>query len=129
MMRYNNLPHSVFSDTMRSSVVPKRGNKYGQDYCTQYRWQRCHPMKLKSEAHGYFSIIFKRDSVPPKIVVDNSKDKSLGKFASKLREADFHLVNTYPFTPCMMHAEGCIKNLKQGSYQKMLKSASPRRLW
>ena len=38
MMRYNRLPHSVFSYTMKSGVVSKRGNKYGQYFCTQYRW-------------------------------------------------------------------------------------------
>ena len=38
MMRYNRLPHSVFSDTMKSDVVSKRVNKYGRAYCTQYGW-------------------------------------------------------------------------------------------
>ena len=51
MMRYNRLPHSVFSDTMKSDVVSKRVNKYGRAYCTQYGWSRCHPMILKSESH------------------------------------------------------------------------------
>ena len=83
MMRYNFLLHYVFSDTMKSGVVSKRGNKYVQDYCTQYRRPQCHPMKLKSEAHEYLSMLFKRDGVPPKIVVDNSKEQSLGNFSSK----------------------------------------------
>ena len=95
MMRYSRLPHSVLSDTMKSGVVSKIGNKYGQDYCTQYGWSRCYTMKLKSEAHEYLSMLFIRDGVPPKIVVDNSKEKSLGKFSSKCREADYQLVNTY----------------------------------
>ena len=69
-------------------------------------------MKLKSEAHEYLSMLFKREDVPPNIVVDNSKEKSLGKFASKCRESDFQLVNKYPYSPCMMAAKGCIKHLK-----------------
>ena len=36
MMRFNRLPYSVLSDTMKSGVVSKRENKYGQYYCTQY---------------------------------------------------------------------------------------------
>ena len=38
MMRYNRLPHYVFSDAMKSGVVSKRGNKYGQSYFIQYGW-------------------------------------------------------------------------------------------
>ena len=35
MMRYNFLPHSVFLYIMKSFVVSKRGNKYGQAYFPQ----------------------------------------------------------------------------------------------
>ena len=58
IMYNNRLPHSLFSDTMKSGVVSKRVNKYGQAYCTQYGWSQCHPMKLKSEAHEYFFMLF-----------------------------------------------------------------------
>ena len=128
-MRYNRLPHYVFSDTMKSGVVSKRGNKYGQAYCTQYGWSLFHPMKLKSEAHESLSMLFKHDGVPPKIVIDNSKDKSLGKFASKYGEDDCHFVNTDPYFPCMMDSEGCIKHLKKGLSQKILNPSSTKRLW
>ena len=86
-------------------------------------------MKLKSEAHEYSSMLFERDCVPPKIVVDNSKDQSLGKFASKCRKADFHFVIGDPYYPLMMDAKVCIKHLKQGLSRKMLKSTSPKWLW
>ena len=90
-MCYNHLPHSAFSDTMKSGAVSKIGDKYGQDCCNHYGWSRYHPMKLKSEAHEYLSMLFKCDGVPPKIVVDNSKEKSLSNFSSKFREANFTL--------------------------------------
>ena len=112
MMHYNRLPHSVLSDTMKSGVVSKRVNKYGQAYCTHYGWSLFHPMKLKSEVHESFSMLFKRDSVPPNIIVDNSKEQSLDKFSSKCRESDCHLVNTEPYYQCIMAAEGCMKHLK-----------------
>ena len=35
-------------------------------------------MQKKSEAHDTLSIIFNRDGVPTKMVVDNSKEQSLG---------------------------------------------------
>ena len=93
-MRYNRLPHSVLSNTMQSGVVSKTVNIYEWEYFTRCRWSQCHSMKLKSKAHESLSILFKHDSVPHKIVVDNSKEQSLGKFASKCYEAYFHLVNT-----------------------------------
>ena len=86
-------------------------------------------MLYKSDAHETLSMLFKRDGVPPKIVADNFKEQSLGNFARKCREADCHLVNTKPHSPWMMAAEGCIKELKRGSFCKMLKTGSPKCLW
>ena len=99
MLRYNRLPHPVFTDTLKAGTKSKRGNVYGQAYCTQFGWSRCHPMAHKSEAHETLSMLFKRDGVPPKIVADNSKEQSFGNFARKCREADCHLVNTEPHSP------------------------------
>ena len=86
-------------------------------------------MRLKRHAHETFSLIFKRDGVPPKIFVDNSKEHTLGKFVKKCREADFHLVTTDPYYPWMQATEGCIKQTKLGSSRRMLKSGSPKPLW
>ena len=97
MMIYKRLTHPVFADTMEAGVVSTCQNKYAQAYCTQYGWSCVHPMTLNKHAHETLSIIFKRYWVPPKIVVDNSKKKSLGKFANKFRETDCHLVTTDPY--------------------------------
>ena len=75
-------------------------------------------MKLKSEAHESLSMIFKRDGVPPKIVFDNSKEQSLGKFSIKCRESDCCLVNTETYSPCMVEAKRYIKHLNQGLSRK-----------
>lgn len=84
ILRYKRLPHPVFSDTMKAGVMSMLGNKYGQAYCTQFGWARVHPMKLKSEAHETLSMVFKRDGVPPKIVVDNYKEQTIGKFVLEM---------------------------------------------
>ena len=86
-------------------------------------------MKLKSEAHVYLPMLFKCEGVPPSIVVDNSKEKSLVKLATKCREDGFHLVDIDPYYSWMMAAKGCIKQLNQGLSRKMLKLSSPKRLW
>ena len=122
MLRYNRLPHPVFSDTIQAGVVSKSGNKFAQAYCTQYGWTRCYPMKTEFEAHKTLSLVFKRDGVPPKLVVDNSKTQSLGTFAKKCREADCHLTNTEAYSPWQQAAEGCIKEVKRGLSRKMLRT-------
>ena len=79
---------------MSAGVVSTRQNKYARAYCTQYGCSRIHTMRLKKHAHKTLSLIFKSDGVPPKIVVDDSKEQTLGKFAKKCREADCHTVTT-----------------------------------
>ena len=88
MLQYNRLPHPVFTDTLKAGTKFKRGYVYGQAYCTQFGWSRCHPIVHKSEAHETLSMLFKQDGVPPKIVTDNSKEQSFGSFAKKCCEAN-----------------------------------------
>ena len=85
--------------------------------------------EVENHAHETLSLIFKRGGVPPKIVVDNSKEQTLGKFAKKCREADCHIVTTENYSPWMQAAEGCIKQTKLGSSRRMLNSGSPKALW
>jgi hypothetical protein len=40
-------------------------------------------MKKKSDVHEALLLVFKRDGVPLRMVVDNSKEYTLGKFAKK----------------------------------------------
>ena len=37
-------------------------------------------MKKKSEAHETLSLMFKHDVVPPRMIVEKSKEQSLGEF-------------------------------------------------
>ena len=129
MLRYNRLPHPVFSDTMQAGVISKDGHRYAQAFCTQFGWARMHPMKRKGDAHEALSLMFHRDGVPPRIVVDNSKEQTMGKFAKKCREADCHLTTTLPYAPWMQAAEGCIGVCKRSSSRRMLKYSSPKTLW
>ena len=99
MLRYNRLPFPIFSDTMESGVISKKGNRYAQAFCTQFGWSRMHPMKRKGDAHEALSLLFHRDGVLPRMVVDNSKEQTLGQFAKKCREADCHLTTTLPYSP------------------------------
>ena len=57
-------------------------------------------MKKKSEDHKTLSLMFKRDGVPLRMIVDNSREKSLGEFRRKCSEVDCNLVNTEPYSGC-----------------------------
>jgi len=116
------MPHPVFSDTLIAGTTSKRGNKYAQVYTTSFGWSRAYPMTQKSKAHETLSLMFHRDGVPPTMILDNSKEQTLGDFKRKLREADCHLRQTEPYTPWQQAAEGCIRELKRGVSRKMIKT-------
>ena len=84
-------------------------------------------MKSKKDCHESLSLLFKRDGVPPKMVTDGAKEETQGKFAVKCREADCHLVQTEPYSPWQLSAEGTIKELKKHSSWQM--KGSPKKLW
>jgi hypothetical protein len=86
-------------------------------------------MRKKSEAHDALSLLFARDGVPAVMVVDGSKEQTLGKFRKKCREADCHVRQTEPYTPASNAAEGCIRELKRGVGRKMTRTKSPKPLW
>ena len=86
-------------------------------------------MAVKSDVHETLSLMFQRDRVPPRIAFDNSKERSLGQFATKYKEADCHLTNTLPYSPWMQAAEGYILQYKQGPSKMMSKQNVPMKVW
>ncbi len=45
-----------------------------------FGWLRAYPMKLKEEAHKAMSLMFQHEGVPLLMVMDSSKEQTLGKF-------------------------------------------------
>ncbi len=99
MLCYRQLPHTVFTDTMFAATPSKRGNKMAPVYSSSFGWARAHPMKCKGKAHETLSLVFHHDGVPPTMVVDDSKEQTLGEFQQKLRKADCHHRVTEPYSP------------------------------
>jgi transposase len=79
-------------------------------------------MKHKGDAHEALSLLFHRDGVPPVMVMDGSKEQTLGDFRRKLKEANCHLRQTEPYSPWMNAAEGAIRELKRGVSRKMIRT-------
>jgi hypothetical protein len=129
MMRYNRISHTVFTDTLKSTVKSKRQNSHAQVYCTDFGWTRAYPMKTESEAHYTLYSLFKDIGVPNKMVMDNAKTQVLGKFRQKSREADCRVKSTEPHTPFSNAAESAIRELKKATGRRLTASGCPKRLW
>ncbi len=63
------------------------------------------------------------------MVMDGSKEQTLGQFCRKLVDAHCQLKQTEPYSPWQNAAEREIKELKKGSGRKILTSGAPRCLW
>ena len=86
-------------------------------------------MKKKGGAHETFYLLLKRDGVPPNMVMDGSKEQSIGLFRKKCQDADFHIKQTEPYSTCQLQAEGTTRDLKEGASRKMIRASAPKRIW
>ena len=82
-------------------------------------------MKRKGDSHENLSLFFKIDGVPYKMVMDGSKEQTLGYFIKKYQEADFHIKHTEPYSPFKIQAAGTSRELKKGDGRKMVRAGSP----
>ena len=97
----------MFTDTLEASVISWfRQNKYAQIFATRFGWTRVYPMKQKSDAHEGLSLLAQRDGVPPNIIMDGSREQTMGEFRRKAREMGCRLKQTEPYSPFQNAAEG-----------------------
>ena len=129
-LRYRRLSHDVFTDTLEATMKSwYRQNKYAQIFATRFGWMRVFPMKKKSEAHEGLSLMAQRDGVPPTIIMDGSKEQTMGEFRRKAKEMGCRVKTTERYSPWQNAAEGAIREAKRGSGQKAVKAGSPSALW
>ena len=128
-LRYRRISSSLFTDTMFSSIKSKRGNKCAQVFSHPSGWTRAFPCKLKSQAHEGLSLLFKRDGVPTDMIMDGSKEQTLGEFRRKCRESGCHIRQVEPYSPWSNSAEVAIKALKLDTGRDLRLSQCPKVLW
>ncbi len=116
-------------DAMFASTMPRCGNKCAQIFTSDFRWSRAYSMKTKGEAHEVLSHMFQRKGVPPLMVMDGSKEQTLGKFCQKFQDSGCERKITEPFSPWQNAAKRKIKELKKGTGRKLLLTNMPQRLW
>jgi hypothetical protein len=114
---------------MELDVMSKQGNKYAQVFATQFRWTRVYPMAKKSNTHDGLLLLFACDGVPNCLIMDNSKEQTLGQLRAKAREADCWIKQTKAYSPWSNFAKLAIRELKKGCARKMIKASVPKRLW
>ena len=129
MLRYPRLPHTVFTDTLLAGEKSSRGNSCSQMFGTSYGFTRAYGMRTKGQAHEALSVFLKNEGVPPVMVMDGSKEQTLGPFSKKLKEACCHQSQIEPHSPWMNACESQIREAKRGSSRKMLARGSPKCLW
>ena len=76
---YKRINSEMFINTAQLYVISKRGNKCMQVFSMPNAWIRVFPITKKSCAHDALSILFKRDGVPSSMVMDGSKEQTLGE--------------------------------------------------
>ena len=89
----------------------------------------CFPWLRRGDSCEALSLLFQQDGVPPKMIIDGSKEHTLGYFTRKVSEAGCHLKQTEPKSPWQMDAEGGIRELKRGLGRKITKMKSPKLIW
>ncbi len=86
-------------------------------------------MKTKGKEHKALSLMFQCKVAPQSIVMDGSKEPTLGKFCWKLVDAHCQLKQTEPYSPLQNATKREIKELKKGLGCKMVMSGVRRQLW
>jgi hypothetical protein len=86
-------------------------------------------MKKKSEAADTVDLLFHHDSVPTKMIMDGSKEQTLGRFCKKCLEASVNFKQTEPYSSWQNQAEGGIRELKKASGRKMVRAGAPKAMW
>ena len=111
----------IFGDTFLSRTKSKRGNTYAKVFVTKFGWSHVFPMAKKGDANEALSLLFQQDVETTKMIIDGSKEQTLGNVRRKVTEAGYHLRQTEPESSWKMAAEGVICILKRGSGRNMTK--------
>ena len=90
-LRYRLLQHDFFGENLVARTKSRCGNKYTEVLFTNFGWSSAFPMDKKGDAHEDLSMLFQWDGVPTKMIVDGSKEQTLGYFKCKVAEAVCHL--------------------------------------
>ena len=104
-MRYKRLSQDLFTDTLEVSVPSRQQERYAQVFSASSWWARAFPMKRKGNAPDALDLLFHQDGVPPKMVMDGSKEQTQGR---KLKLAHVHEKQTEPYSRWQCDAKNIV---------------------
>ena len=85
-------------------------------------------MKKNRDAAYTVDLLIHCDGVPTKMIMDGSKEQTLGRFKTKCQEVSVHMKQMEPHSPWQNAAEGAIRDLKKASGRKMVRAGAPKLL-
>ena len=86
-------------------------------------------MKKKSDAVHALDLLLHREGAPQKLIMDSSKEQTLGAFKKKCQDATIHIKQTKQHSPWQNAVEGGIRGLKKASGRKMVRAGAPKPFW
>jgi hypothetical protein len=119
----------MYTDTLKASIPSISKDLYAQVFVTDFKWARAFPMKNKSDAVQALDLLLHREGAPEKMIMDGSKEQTLGKFCKTCQDASIHVKQTEPHSPWQNAAEGVIRELKKASGRKMVRAGSSKPFW
>jgi hypothetical protein len=130
MLWYERLNTRMVTDTLKAGTLSRRQNKYAQAYVIPPYWTKAYAMRNKSDARHTLRRVFHDVSVPETLVIDGSKEQTIGEFRKKCHDAGAHVHQTEPYSPWQDRAELAIWELKKKKTRRvMMQSRCPKRLW
>ncbi len=72
-------------------------------------------MKKKSDEVHALDLMLHRDGMPEKLIMDGSKEQTLGAFKKKCQDSGIYINQTEPHSLWQNAAEGGIRELKKAS--------------
>ncbi len=98
MLQYRHLHPLVFTNMMFSNMYMRWSNKCAQVFASDFGWVQVYPMKTKSKSHEDLSLMFQHKCIPPSMVMDSSKEQTLGKFCQNFVDAHCQVTQTEPYS-------------------------------
>ncbi len=83
---------------MFSNMYLHWNSKCAQVLAKDFEWEDVYPIKTKDEAHKALFLMIQHEGVPLSMVMDGSKEQTMGKFCQKLAKAHFQLKQTKPYS-------------------------------
>jgi transposase InsO family protein len=104
-LRYRQLDHGVYHDTMHSKIMSLQGHKCCEIYVTNVGWSRTFTTKTVSDVHETLDHFLGRYGIPEALISDGAMAYTGGDFKKKAKQAGIFCKLTDPHSPWQNAAE------------------------